>query len=137
VWEEPEPKASRRTEEGGKAFELLARTVRSGTSTVPHPHFDSPVAKPGTNKIGIDYFMKAMEEKQKDPRDSADEILECFQMFDKDGNGFLTVSEFKHILTNLGDKFTEEEWAEVEKDIDDGSGMISYEEFTKMALSGC
>jgi len=81
--------------------------------------------------------MKAMEEKQKDPRDSADEILECFQMFDKDGNGFLTVSEFKHILTNLGDKFTEEEWAEVEKDIDDGSGMISYEEFTKMALSGC
>lgn len=93
--------------------------------------------KAGTEQIGVDHFLKEMEKRRGTHDPSKDDVLECFQMFDKEGNGFLTISEFKHILMNLGDKFTDEEWAEVEKDVDDGSGMISYEEFTKMALAGC
>lgn len=31
------------------------------------------------------------------------------RVFDKDGNGFITAQEFKHFMTTMGEKFTEEE----------------------------
>ena len=36
-------------------------------------------------------------------------VLQCFRNFDKEGKGYLTLDEFTSILTNLGDKFSEEE----------------------------
>jgi len=41
--------------------------------------------------------------------DSEEEILEAFKVFDRDGNGFITPDELKHVMTNLGEKLTEEE----------------------------
>ena len=31
------------------------------------------------------------------------------QVFDKDGNGFISAAELRHIMTNLGEKLTDEE----------------------------
>jgi calmodulin len=41
--------------------------------------------------------------------DSEEEILEAFKVFDKDGNGFISAAELHHIMTNLGEKLTDEE----------------------------
>ena len=30
-------------------------------------------------------------------------------MFDKDGNGFISAAELRHVMTNLGEKLTDEE----------------------------
>jgi Ca2+-binding EF-hand superfamily protein len=30
-------------------------------------------------------------------------------VFDKDGNGFISAAELRHIMTNLGEKLTDEE----------------------------
>ncbi|MEG7727201.1 hypothetical protein U2063_15550, partial [Listeria monocytogenes] len=38
-----------------------------------------------------------------------EDVIRAFKVFDKDNNGYLTCAEFKHILTTLGDKFTEDE----------------------------
>jgi hypothetical protein len=36
--------------------------------------------------------------------DSAEELKEAFNVFDKDGNGFVSASELRHVMTNLGEK---------------------------------
>jgi calmodulin len=37
------------------------------------------------------------------------EIKEAFKVFDKDGNGFISAAELRHVMTNLGEKLTDEE----------------------------
>lgn len=54
-------------------------------------------------------------------------------MFDKDGNGFISAAELRHIMTNLGEKLTDEEVDEMIREADiDGDGQINYEEFVKV-----
>ena len=58
------------------------------------------------------------------------------QVFDKDGNGFISAAELRHIMTNLGEKLTDEEVDEMIREADiDGDGQINYEEFVKMMMS--
>ena len=61
-----------------------------------------------------------------------DEVVGAFQVFDKNNNGVLSIREFKHILTDLGNKFSEEEVEEMFKEVDlDRDGNISYKEFVE------
>lgn len=56
------------------------------------------------------------------------------QVFDKDGNGFISAAELRHIMTNLGEKLTDEEVDEMIREADiDGDGQINYEEFVKVS----
>lgn len=49
-------------------------------------------------------------------------------MFDKDGNGYITAAELRFVMTNLGEKMTDEEVDEMVKEADkDGDGQIDYE----------
>lgn len=73
-----------------------------------------------------------MARKMKDT-DSEEEILEAFKVFDKDGNGFISAAELRHVMTNLGEKLTDEEVDEMIREADvDGDGQINYEEFVKV-----
>merc|ERR1719157_542948 len=58
-----------------------------------------------------------MARKMKDT-DSEEEILEAFKVFDKDGNGFISAAELRHIMTNLGEKLTDEEVDEMIREAD-------------------
>ena len=80
-------------------------------------------------------FLNLMARKMKDT-DSEEEIKEAFKVFDKDGNGFISAAELRHIMTNLGEKLTDEEVDEMIREADiDGDGQINYEEFVKMMMS--
>lgn len=37
--------------------------------------------------------------------DSEEEIKEAFKVFDKDGNGYISAAELRHVMTNLGKFF--------------------------------
>ena len=57
-----------------------------------------------------------------------DEIREAFRVFDKDGNGFISAAELRHVMTNLGEKLTDEEVDEMIREADiDGDGQVNYE----------
>jgi hypothetical protein len=49
-------------------------------------------------------------------------------VFDKDGNGFISAAELRHVMTNLGEKLTDEEVDEMIREADiDGDGQVNYE----------
>ncbi|SCZ97333.1 BZ3500_MvSof-1268-A1-R1_Chr4-2g07143 [Microbotryum saponariae] len=89
----------------------------------------------GNGQIDFPEFLTMMARKMKDT-DSEEEILEAFKVFDKDGNGFISSAELKHVMTNLGEKLTENEVAEMIREADaDGDGQINYNEFCKMMMN--
>ncbi|CAF4540760.1 unnamed protein product [Rotaria sp. Silwood2] len=75
----------------------------------------------GNGTIDFPEFLTMMARKMKDT-DSEEEIREAFRVFDKDGNGFISAAEFRYVMTNLGEKLTDEEVDEMirEADIDGG-----------------
>jgi len=67
---------------------------------------------------------------------SEQELNEAFQVFDMDGNGFISAAELSNIMSNLGEKLSEEEVADLIRQADvDGDGQINYEEFVKVMVA--
>ncbi len=63
-------------------------------------------------------------------------FLSNTRIISTDGNGFISAAELRHIMTNLGEKLTDEEVDEMIREADiDGDGQINYEEFVKMMMS--
>ncbi|OII76056.1 calmodulin [Cryptosporidium andersoni] len=89
----------------------------------------------GNGTIDFPEFLSLMARKMKDT-DTEDELTEAFSVFDRDGNGFISAAELRHVMTNLGEKLTDEEVDEMIREADvDGDGQIMYEEFVKMMLA--
>lgn len=60
------------------------------------------------------------------------EILEAFQMFDLDGDGFITVEELKSGMEQLGESITLEEAREMIQAADDNNdGRIDFNEYAR------
>ncbi|KAF5390956.1 hypothetical protein D9757_003963 [Collybiopsis confluens] len=91
----------------------------------------------GNGTIDFPEFLTMMARKMRDT-DSEEEIKEAFKVFDKDGNGFISSAELRHVMTNLGEKLSDNEVDEMIREADvDGDGQINYEEFVKVTRSGC
>merc|ERR1712094_122908 len=81
----------------------------------------------GNGTIDFPEFLSLMARKMKD---TEEELVEAFKVFDRDGNGFISAAELRHVMTNLGEKLTDEEVDEMIREADvDGDGQINYEEF--------
>merc|ERR1712188_340717 len=88
----------------------------------------------GSGTIDFAEFLSLMSKKMKDA-DSEEELMEAFKVFDKDGNGFISSVELRHVMTNLGEKLTDDEVDEMIREADvDGDGQVNYDEFVKMML---
>lgn len=55
-----------------------------------------------------------------------EEYCRGFQVFDKELTGFIGVGQLRYILTNLGEKMSDEEVDELLKTVDTSSGEINY-----------
>ena len=81
----------------------------------------------GNGTIDFPEFLTMMARKMKDT-DSEEEIKEAFRVFDKDGNGYISAAELRHVMTNLGEKLTDDEVDEMIREADiDGDGQVNYE----------
>ena len=64
--------------------------------------------------------------------DMEDDLLEAFQLFDKDKNGFISVATMRYLLSDLEQNLTEGEICAIIDFADaDGNGMIDYKKFIK------
>ena len=69
---------------------------------------------------------------------SEEELREAFQVFDKDGDGFISADELKDVMMNLGEELTDEEINEMITEADiDGDGKVSYEDFIITLTTTC
>ena len=82
--------------------------------------------------ISFDEFVWLMSQDLHD-EDIEDEIRDAFRVFDRDGNGFISVVDLQDVLLQIGEKLSQEEVDELigEADID-GDGNIFYDEFAAM-----
>jgi len=63
-----------------------------------------------------------------DTRDKEEEIREAFRVFDRDGTGMISAAELRHVMTNIGEKLSDQEVDEMIREIDvDRDGQVNYE----------
>ena len=93
------------------------------------------VDEDGNGTIDFEEFLSLMSRKIKEI-DKKEELLEAFRIFDKDNNGKIWAAELNHMMTNLGDKFSDEEVDQMIKQGDiDEDGQIDFEEFYRMMMN--
>ena len=62
-----------------------------------------------------------------------EDLLQCFNLFDDDQTGHITLRNLKRVAKELGENMTDEELAEMIEEADrDGDGEINEEEFLRI-----
>nr|CAD7455985.1 unnamed protein product [Timema tahoe] len=61
----------------------------------------------------------------------------AFRVFDKNNDGMISSMELRHVMTNLGEKLSDEEVDDMIREADlDGDGMVNYEGMTRVIFIG-
>ncbi|KAJ8028296.1 Myosin-2 essential light chain [Holothuria leucospilota] len=66
---------------------------------------------------------------------SASDFIDGLRMFDSDGSGLISVSELRHILTNIGDRLTNKELDDILREMRVDGGQVNYEDFVRHVMS--
>ncbi|KAM9537674.1 uncharacterized protein ACIB01_011985 [Guaruba guarouba] len=89
----------------------------------------SDIDKEGTEKISFSGFLRVITRKMIE-KDSKEEILKAFKLFDDDETGKISFKNLKHIARELGENLTDEELQEMIDEVDgDGDGQVNEQEF--------
>jgi len=92
------------------------------------------VDEAGVKTVDFPLFLTFMAKKMKDV-DTEEDVKEAFRVFDKEGTGFISAAELRHVMINLGEKLTDAELDELMQEIEVKDGRIKYEEFVKTLMS--
>lgn len=58
---------------------------------------------------------------------SGEELTNAFSIFDHDGSGYINAAEFRHMMTTMGEKLTDEQMDEMMKQFEaDGEGKVLF-----------
>lgn len=63
---------------------------------------------------------------------SVEEFIRGFQVFDKEGNGYIGAGELRYVLTQLGEKMTDEEVDELLKGVQIGAYVPLFFVFPRL-----
>uniref|UniRef100_A0A7S0L1H3 EF-hand domain-containing protein n=1 Tax=Coccolithus braarudii TaxID=221442 RepID=A0A7S0L1H3_9EUKA len=90
------------------------------------------IDKDGSGTIDFDEFLQMMTAKMSE-KDSREEILKAFRLFDDDETGKISFKNLKRVAKELGENMTDEELQEMIDEADrDGDGEINEEEFLRI-----
>ncbi|KAE8684029.1 putative calcium-binding protein CML12 [Hibiscus syriacus] len=81
--------------------------------------------------VEFDELASILPELTEDILNSQERLTEVFQMFDRDGNGYITAAELAGCMDKLGHPLTYSELTDIIRKADfDGDGVISFSEFS-------
>ena len=90
------------------------------------------IDKDGSGTIDFEEFLQMMTAKMGE-RDSREEIMKAFRLFDEEGRGKIGIKELKRVAKELGENMTDEELQEMIDEADrDGDGEVNEEEFFRI-----
>ena len=130
-----------------EAFDMFDKdksgTISAVEITKIMKNFGNPVSKKevdrmiaeidttGDGELDFEEFVTLMQRNISYIEESEEDlVLRAFKSFDKDHDGKITNYEFRYILTQLGDKFTDEECDTLFKECDlDNDGVLVYQDF--------
>ena len=97
------------------------------------------ITKDIVNKKDINYleFHEFLEIMAKNRRENEDQIklIKAFRYFDKDNSGLIKLLEFKHVMTTIAEKLTEEETDKLEEIAQvDSEGRFNYINLVKSMI---
>jgi len=87
----------------------------------------------GNGVVDFPELLALLARKMKDS-DTESKVLEAFTCFDRGGAG-LSVEDLKRIMTNLGDKLSNEEVKQMLREAELDGGVIDNEEFIRMMMA--
>lgn len=102
VWLEQATQAHKHTPPAIQTFDAPVNTF-SPTLTQPHA-----LSQDGSGTIDFEEFLQMMTSKMGE-RDSREEIIKAFKLFDDDNTGFITLKNLKRVAKELGENLTDEE----------------------------
>merc|ERR1712205_239848 len=90
------------------------------------------IDKDGSGTIDFNEFLNMMTARMGD-RDSREEIVKVFRLFDDDETGKISFKNLKRVAQELGENMTDEELQEMIDEADrDGDGEVNEEEFFRI-----
>ncbi|KAI8474007.1 MAG: caltractin-like protein [Monoraphidium minutum] len=90
------------------------------------------IDKDGSGTIDFEEFLQMMTAKMGE-RDSREEIIKAFKLFDDDNTGRITFKNLKRVAKELGENLTDEEIQEMIDEADrNGDGEVDEEEFYRI-----
>ncbi|PIA13577.1 calmodulin [Coemansia reversa NRRL 1564] len=110
-------------------------------SSLGHPVADHEIkglVQPSNNPnvpAGIDFpsFVQLISAKEKGSDNTRKGVEEAFRAFDRGNRGFLSESEFRHIMTKMGEKMSNEEVDEMLREAGVAPGSdLDYMAFTSI-----
>jgi len=92
----------------------------------------SDIDKDGSGTIDFNEFLEMMTAKMSE-RDSKEEILKAFRLFDDDETGKISLKNLRRVAKEIGENMTDEELQEMIEEADrDGDGEIDQDEFLRI-----
>ncbi|KAF7649113.1 hypothetical protein LDENG_00146650 [Lucifuga dentata] len=90
------------------------------------------ISKEGSGTIDFSDFLTIMTVKMSE-KDSKEEILKAFRLFDDDCTGTISFKNLKRVAKELGENLTDEELQEMIDEADrDGDGEVNEQEFLRI-----
>jgi calmodulin len=122
----------KRYDKGGEiALKDVGKVARACGLNPSQEDVKNAEKKFGGSSVGMDKFKPWFIKLYEDYADSSDQIVDYFRVFDRDGQGFITLADFRSVLGTMGEKLDEKEIETCLRECDIKNGLIDYEDFTK------
>lgn len=90
------------------------------------------VDKENSGRISFADFLQMMTQKMSE-KDSNDEIMKAFRLFDDDDTGAISFKNLKRVAKELGENLSDEELKEMISEADvNGDGQVDQDEFLRI-----
>ena len=99
-------------------FRMLPVDFKSFLNILHRPNGFKPAGSPGKERAGCGIFASAVANTFCPTL--SEEFIRGFQVFDKEGNGYIGAGELRYVLTSLGEKLSDEEVDELLKGVQVG-----------------
>jgi myosin light chain 6 len=115
---------------------LFGEVVRALGLNPTEGQIKSTIQNLKTDRISFQEFIPLYDSlaKKKDNSMNEQELIEGLKVFDKEQNGSISSAEIRHLLTNLGERLSDDEVEQLLSGFEDKNGLINYEDWIRKLL---